>query len=98
MVLERDGFEVHTASSGNQALETLSKINKLNLVLLDVNMEDMTGYQFLDIVEIQNFKILQAVPIVFYTGEDEVANTEANGFIRKAGNISQFLESVHNFV
>jgi hypothetical protein len=43
IVLELEGFKVFTAQSGTEAFAVLSKIDDLNLILLDMQMEDMSG-------------------------------------------------------
>jgi len=45
-VLEREGYEVLTASSGAEALETLER-EEVDLVLLDVMMPEMDGWEVL---------------------------------------------------
>jgi CheY-like chemotaxis protein len=43
-MLEKKGFEVRVARSGKQALEQVAK-DKPRLVLTDINMPEMTGYE-----------------------------------------------------
>jgi len=44
LMLQRQGYTITAASSGNQAL-TLSQADKPDLILLDVMMPDMDGYE-----------------------------------------------------
>lgn len=46
-LLEQEGFEVITASSGKECLEKLKKV-KPDLILLDVMMPGMTGREVLE--------------------------------------------------
>ncbi len=45
--LESEGMVVHQAQSGKQALEMLSEIDQVSMVLLDIMMPDMDGYEVL---------------------------------------------------
>ncbi len=47
LVLESAGFDVLTATSGKECLEKI-KSNKVDLVLLDVMMPDMSGWDVLE--------------------------------------------------
>lgn len=98
LLLELEGFEVFTAQSGTEALAMLSKIDKPNLILLDMQMDDMTGAEFLTVLEERKPKIIEAVPVVFVTGLDEVPKSKAIGLIRKPADMDHFLKAVHRFV
>jgi adenylate cyclase len=97
-VLEMDGFKVFTAQSGAAAIQTLSEIKTPDLILLDMQMDDMSGSDFLKILETKNPDIINDVPIVFYTGEEQVPQSKAVGFIRKTGDINKLLQSIHHFI
>ncbi len=45
VVLERQGFNVYTASDGEQALKVIDQV-KINLAIVDVMMPNMDGYEF----------------------------------------------------
>lgn len=71
-ILEGEGFEVHTAINGEEALDTLHKIS-YDLVLLDVMMPKVDGMSVLTSMK-QNPK-LKNVPVVMLTnfGQENVA-------------------------
>jgi|GEM_PF-4358438 len=96
-ILEADGYQVFTASSGTQALRMLSTIAP-NLVLLDMKLDDMTGNDFLMRLEVQDPQMIKDIPVVFYSGVAEVGKSKAKGFIRKSGNIHDFLNSIHGYI
>lgn len=98
LLLELEGFEVFTAQSGTEALAVLSKIDEPNLILLDMQMDDMTGAEFLTILEERRPEIIEDVPVVFVTGLDEVPKSRAVGFIRKPADMDHFLKAVHGFI
>lgn len=98
ILLELEGYEVFTAESGAEALEILSGIDEPNLILLDMQMEDMNGIEFLALLEEKRPEIIRDVPIVFLTGMDVVPKSKAVGFIRKPADKDKFLEQVHRFI
>lgn len=62
------GYEVSLAKSGKQAIDILNKVSGINLVLLDIDMPIMDGYEtFAAIRETENGKNL---PVIFLTGMD----------------------------
>lgn len=76
--LEPQGYEIIKATSGEQALEMLSQ-NQVDLILLDVLMPGMTGYEVLAKFRAENRT--QRIPIIMITAhrehEDGVTALEA---------------------
>ncbi|MEZ0391625.1 MAG: response regulator [Pseudobdellovibrionaceae bacterium] len=98
IILELEGFEVFTAESGMEALEILSEIDEPNLILLDMQLGDMNGTQFLAMLEEKKPEIIEIVPIVFMTGMDVVPESKAAGLIRKPANMDTFIKAVQRFI
>ena len=59
--LEQEGFVVETASLGKYALEKVK--NGFDLVLLDLNLPDMNGFEILEQIK--------DIPVIFLTANDE---------------------------
>ncbi len=59
--LEQEGFVVETASLGKEALEKVR--NTFDLVLLDLNLPDMNGFEILEQIK--------DIPVIFLTANDE---------------------------
>ena len=64
------GFEVFEAASGMQALVDIRKIDGLSLVLVDWNMPEMDGCEFL--LKIRTEPEFHDVPIMMVTTESEM--------------------------
>lgn len=64
--LERAGFEVLTATSGQQALDTIDRYGLPHLAVVDINMPGMDGFEFCRTV--QKFTDL---PVILLTAVDE---------------------------
>jgi DNA-binding response OmpR family regulator len=67
-VLAADGYAVTTAGSGSQALRLLGS-ERFDLVLLDVNMPEMDGWQTLRLIRADD--LLSGLPIVMFTVKGE---------------------------
>jgi two-component system response regulator (stage 0 sporulation protein F) len=65
-VLEEDGYEVHSALTGEDALQKL-KIVSPDLVILDINMPGMSGIEVLRKIKGKN----PNMPVIFNTGYHE---------------------------
>jgi CheY-like chemotaxis protein len=69
-----DGFDTATASDGVRALEWLRAAHEPSLVLLDLRMPRMNGFELLSVMK--RDPALAAVPVVIVTG-DAAAGTSA---------------------
>lgn len=68
IVLENQGYLFFKATSGKDALKILLKEEGFSLILLDVRMPIMDGYETAELIY-QREKLKQ-VPIIFITGQD----------------------------
>ena len=87
-LLEMKGFNIETATDGKSALDVLSERRRPDLILLDINMPEMDGIEFLKILK-GNDK-LKRIPVVLVTGVIQVEKISAGldlgavGYIEKA--------------
>lgn len=68
IVLEKEGYAFSKATSGTDALKILLKEDDFSLILLDVKMPIMDGYETAELIY-QREK-LKNIPIIFITGQD----------------------------
>lgn len=97
-LLEADGFEVITVSSGHNALELLGSIERPSLILLDYSLGDMLGSELLLLLEQSQTELMANVPIVFMSAMDEIPASKAIGMIRKPFDFDQFLKTVRHCI
>lgn len=64
--LEAEGYQVETANSAEEALE--KDIASYNLLLLDVMMGGMSGFQLAK--QLKNSEVTVHIPIIFLTARD----------------------------
>ena len=81
LVLEREGFEVVAANSGKEGLELLDQQGRVDLILLDIMMLGMDGWQVLE--NIRNNEKHAHIPVIMLTArhilEDESTTTNHAG-------------------
>jgi class 3 adenylate cyclase len=75
--LLKDTYKLRVAKSGEKALDILRSDNSIDLVLLDILMPGMNGYEVC--VEIRKDPIIEHLPIIFLTALSE-AHDEKLGF------------------
>ena len=80
--LEWQGYRVVTASNGREALDLLSRILLPCLILLDLTMPVMNGWEFSE--TLRTDKKFASIPIIVVTAyTDRVGEIGAQGTIRK---------------
>ncbi len=68
-LLVADGYEVSTASDGDEALQRVKKTHP-DLILLDIMMPKMDGYQVCEALRAKDDT--KEIPIIFVTAKTEV--------------------------
>lgn len=63
--LEGEDFSVVLVPTGRTALETIQKEKDINLILLDINLPDVSGFDLF-----QKIKSIINIPIIFLTAND----------------------------
>ena len=84
----QNNFEVHTATNGVQALEKLSGELKPEIILMDLTMPDMDGFEMLEKMATGNLSPGSVKIILSNNGEqsdmDKCKSLGASGYIVKA--------------
>ena len=76
-ILINSGYSVSLAKSGKQAIEFIKKGIVFSLILLDVEMPEMDGYE--TIKQIKGTDSAKDIPVIFLTAKDE-PDFEIKGF------------------
>ena len=97
-VLRRGGFSVATAGSGEDGLAALREVDAPDLVLVDVQMPDMSGLEFLDEVEKHDHGIFDRSRFAFCTAGKVPEDGRVIGHLNKLADLSEMLTSVRNLV
>ena len=98
MLLEMEGYRVLTASSGAAGIKTVQEEASIALILLDVQMDDMNGPDFVQCLKQDHPEIYARSPIVMVTAQSDPSLVDVRGFIPKMSDIGEFVKRVQQFL
>lgn len=97
--LELEGFSVLTAKNGREAIERLHEHTRVSVILLDLMMPGMNGWQFRNAQ--QEDPALAEIPLVVISGDgaiaEKAAGLGAEGFLKKPIDLTTLLHTVERF-
>jgi CheY-like chemotaxis protein len=97
-VLERRGMTVLTAGTGREAIETLERTPDMGIVLMDIMMPEMDGYETMQVIR-QNARF-RRLPIIALTAKAMKGDREkcleagASEYLAKPVNTEQLLSAL----
>lgn len=96
-MLELEGFRVNTAANGQDALQMLEEIRTPCLILLDLMMPVMNGWEFLEAIRGRN-DVVSTIPITVLTALD-AAEVSSYGcrLMKKPPNIDHLIAVAHDY-
>lgn len=96
LALELEGYHVHTAGNGREALDLLARIPPPCLILLDLMMPVMNGWEFVE--KVQKDAALDSIPIVIVSAYGEQAKAiRAKGVLPKPVDLRILVETVEKW-
>lgn len=95
--LELEGFAVEMAANGEQALQQLSQGVQANVILLDLMMPVMDGWQFRQ--EQVRRAELASIPVIVVSaaGRERIARIDADSYLSKPVDLEELLERVTRY-
>jgi CheY-like chemotaxis protein len=91
--LEIEGYSVFTADNGKEGLEQLGKIPTPCMILLDLMMPVMNGWEFVE--EISKDIMLSTIPVVVVSAfGDKKGTPKTEGYIQKPIDLDALLTAV----
>ncbi len=98
-LLELNGYTVTTAVDGREALERLRGGLKPSLILLDLMMPGMDGFEFVN--EKRQDPQLSPIPVIIYSGHrdarSDAARLAAEGYFQKSVAVECLLDLVEKY-
>jgi two-component system response regulator MprA len=99
MLLELEGYRVVASSNGNDALRMLRDGERPCLILLDLMMPVMNGWQFR--AEQARDPAIARIPVVIISGDghavEGAASARAAGYLKKPIDLDTLLRTVQRF-
>ncbi len=100
-VLKAKGFECLSAVSAQDGFSVLEKHDHVDIVLMDMMMPDMDGYQAIAVMK-KSAK-MKDIPVLAVTAQAMVGDKErclsagASGYVSKPINVDELLKQIENF-
>jgi CheY-like chemotaxis protein len=97
-VLERRGMKVLTATTGREAIDLIEATSNLALVLMDIMMPEMDGYQTIQVIRTK--PMFRRLPIIALTAKAMKGDREkcleagASDYLAKPVNTEQLLSAL----
>jgi len=99
-LLELEGYHVILAKNGREALTAIDNALRPCLILLDMFMPIMDGWEFLDQLKLKEGDLITSLPIVVTSAAGERAEEASKlvrGFIKKPVDLNVLLKTVETF-
>lgn len=98
--LEMEGYHVLTADDGKAAVEILQTAKRPCLILLDLMLPIMNGWEFLEELRKASDILLASLPVVVVsaaTDAQKAASGQAQGYMRKPIDLELLYKTVEKF-
>ncbi len=101
-VLRSRGYECIGVQSAPEGINHLSKDKNIGMVLMDIMMPDMDGFQA--ITEIKKLEDLSSIPIITITAQAMPGDREkciaagANDYLSKPVNIDHLMDMIQHYL
>lgn len=99
-IMELEGYRVSTAENGERALVLLDEIQRPCLILLDLMMPVMDGWEFLHVLREQRQHVLATIPIVVVSAAADVLDVKQQygcQAVKKPVNIETLVELARQY-
>ena len=95
--LELEGYAVETAANGRQALDRLDGGTRACVILLDLMMPVMDGWEFRRLQA--SHAAFSDIPVIVFSaaGRDRMQQIEANDYLSKPVDLDELLERISRF-
>lgn len=98
LTLQARGYSIETSGSGQDAIDILKKDDKIDVVLMDMMMPDMDGYETMKIIrETQSIKdktIIAVTAQAMTQDREKCMEAGADDYITKPINVDQLLIAI----
>jgi CheY-like chemotaxis protein len=99
-LLEMEGFSVQTAANGAEGLQLIGQIDRPCLILLDLMMPVMDGWEFLEVMKSRPDSMLATIPVTVVSAAADLGDIKGRygcEVIRKPVDIDRLLGVAQQF-
>jgi len=100
-ILNYHGFNFNSASRGIEGIQLAQK-DPPDLILMDINLPDMQGYEVTTILKsMDNLQDIPIIALTAYTGKgarERSLTAGCDGYISKPINITEFLQQIEDYL
>ncbi|MDQ0968764.1 two-component system cell cycle response regulator DivK [Flavobacterium sp. W4I14] len=100
-VLKAKGFDCLSAISAQEGFAVMEKHDNVAIVLMDMMMPDMDGYQAIAVMKksakMQNIPVLAVTAQAMVGDKERCLSAGASGYVSKPINVDELLMQIENF-
>ena len=102
LTLKARGFQLESSTSAQEAIEMMKSHNDFSVVLMDMMMPEMDGYEAIKII--RNSEGVQDVPVIAVTAQampedrQKCLDTGAQDYVSKPINVDVLLSSIEKIL
>lgn len=99
-ILEIEGFNVVTAENGREGLALLKTVEEPCLILLDLMMPVMNGWEFLEALRRQEQHVLATIPVVVVSAIADLTAVQQEyncDYMKKPVNVQSLVSLAHQY-
>lgn len=100
-VLKAKGFDCLSATSAKDGFALMEESEKIAIVLMDMMMPDMDGYQAISTMKksakMQNIPVLAVTAQAMVGDKERCLSAGASGYVSKPINVDELLDQIENF-
>jgi len=100
-VLKAKGFDCLSAISAQDGFSIMEKHDNVAIVLMDMMMPDMDGYQAISVMKksakMQNIPVLAVTAQAMVGDKERCLSAGASGYVSKPINVDELLLQIENF-
>lgn len=94
--LELEGYQVTAVENGKEGLEMVHRMERPCLILLDLMMPVMNGFEFLE--KKGNEVAIATIPVIIVSAfPDQAKKINANGFVKKPIDLDLLLDFIKRY-
>lgn len=103
-ILENFGFNVVTAIDGEDALEKVFEFNRFSLIIMDINMPNLSGIEAAGILKKSLNDDIRSIPIIALTGNDskneiqEIFDAGINSYLAKPASPGKLMDVIEKTI